>query len=217
MNQVECCNLALSRVGHGASKPIQSLTENGEAANACNRVFQPALDALLREYPWPFARRSALLATSSEEISGWAYAYAYPDNCAFLLAIGDDDTDATRLPAKTLRRPFGLMAAANGESLLIAANVQDARAWYTVKVSNPDFGDALFQDAFVWRLAGELALALKADPDMARNAANQYTLALSKALASVGNEDGAATDEWNAEAASLQSAYGAASDPWCAR
>lgn len=209
MNQVELCNLALSRVGHGASKPLQSLSESGEAANACLRVFQPALDALMREYAWPFARRAVALSLSTETIEGWEYAYAYPDNCAYLAAVGPSGSDATRLPAKGQRYAFGLMAAASGESLLVASNLSEAMGWYTVKITNPDFGDALFQDALAWRVAGELALALKADPQMAQGAGQQYTLALSKALAAVGNESGVQAEEWNAGSATLERAYGA--------
>jgi hypothetical protein len=217
MNQVELCNLALSRVGHGASKPLQSLDEGGEAANACKRVFQPAMDALLREYAWPFATRSAALSLSADTVEGWEYVYAYPDNCAYLLAIGDAGMDATRLPAKACRRAFGLIAAAGGESLLVATNTPDARAWYTVKLTNPHFGDALFQDALAWRVAGELGLALKADPAMAQGAGQQYTLALSKALAAVGNEDGSATAEWNREADTITARGYDAAYPWEAR
>jgi len=208
MNEVEVCNLALSRIGQGASKPVQSLTEGGETANACYRVFAPAMAAMLREAAWPFATRSALLASSAETVDGWEYVYAYPDNCAFLLAVGDSDTDATRLPARQQRQAFKLVAAASGESLLVATNTQDARAWYTLHVTNPHFGDALFQDALAWRVAGELALALKANPKMAENAGRQYELAISKALAAVANESGEATEEWGADSTTIQ-AYGA--------
>jgi len=214
MNQVELCNLALSRIGHGASKPVQSLDEGGESANACKRVFPSAMASLLREYEWPFARRCAALALSAETVEGWEYAYAYPDNCAFLLAVGPSGSDATRMPAKSMRCAFGLVAAADGESLLVAANIPDALAWYTVSVTNPHFGDALFQDALAWRVAGELALALKADPKMAQNAGLQYELALSKALSAVGNEDGLRDAEWNAPADRLTQAYGSETYSW---
>lgn len=196
MNQVEVCNLALGRIGQGASRPVQALDEGSETANACLRVFAPAMAAMLREYVWPFATRSVALGASAEAVDGWAYAYAYPDNCAFLLAVAEPGMDATRVPAKACRRPFALTAAASGESLLVASNVPDARAWYTLNVANPHFGDALFQDALAWRVAAELGLGLKADPQMSVNAGNQYRLALSKALAAVGNETGEATEEW---------------------
>lgn len=204
MNDVGTCNLALGRIGHGASKPITSLSDGTETANACLRVFQPALDAMLREYQWPFATRAAALELSTEEVEGWEYVYAYPADCAFLLAVGDAGTDATRLPAKSCRRAFGLIAAASGETLLVATHTPDALAWYTVKVTNPDFGDALFQDALAWRVAAELGLGLKADPQMSVNAGNQYRLALSKALAAIGNEAGVQGEEWNQEAESTR-------------
>jgi hypothetical protein len=207
MNDVEVCNLALSRIGQGASRPIQSLDEGGETANACKRVFAPAMASMLRESPWPFAQRSALLAASAETVDGWEYVYAYPDACAFVHAIGASGLDATRMPAKQQRERFRLVAAANGESLLIASNIPDARCWYSLQVTNPHFGDALFQDALAWRVAGELALALKADPAMATNAGKQYDLIVSRAMAAVGNEGGEAADEWGADSTTIQ-AYG---------
>src|SRR3546814_17373670 len=62
MNAVEVCNLALGRIGEGASRPIQSLTEASEAARACNRVFASAMETTLRDFPWAFAQASVALA-----------------------------------------------------------------------------------------------------------------------------------------------------------
>jgi hypothetical protein len=118
------------------------------------------------------------------------------------------------MPAKQQRERFRLVAAANGESLLIACNTPDARCWYSLQVTNPHFGDALFQDALAWRVAGELALALKADPAMATNAGKQYDLIVSRAMAVAGNESGGAAEEWGADNETLQAYGGGLSYPF---
>src|SRR3546814_9617900 len=79
MNAVEVCNLALGRIGEGASRPIQSLTEASEAARACNRVFASAMETTLRDFPWAFAQASVALAPVAQTVPGWEFAYAYPE------------------------------------------------------------------------------------------------------------------------------------------
>src|SRR3546814_20215370 len=83
MNAVEVCNLALGRIGEGASRPIQSLTEASEAARACNRVFASAMETTLRDFPWAFAQASVALAPVAQTVPGWEFSYAYPENCLF--------------------------------------------------------------------------------------------------------------------------------------
>src|SRR3546814_19279751 len=84
MNAGEVCNLALGRIGEGASRPIQSLTEASEAARACNRVFASAMETTLRDFPWAFAQASVALAPVAQPVPGWERASAYPANCLFL-------------------------------------------------------------------------------------------------------------------------------------
>src|SRR3546814_10270375 len=89
MNAVEVCNLALGRIGEGASRPIQSLTEASEAVRACNRVFASAMETTLRDFPWAFAQASVALAPVAQTVPGWEFAYAYPENCLFLHGLSD--------------------------------------------------------------------------------------------------------------------------------
>lgn len=189
MNAVEVCNLALGRIGEGASRPIVSLTESTDSARACNRVFAPALQALLREYRWPFAQSSVQLATVAQTVPGWDYVYAYPEGVLTLHGLAGEDIDPGRQPV--WRHPFRVLAATSGESLVIATDLEDAWAHYTLDITNPHFGDALFQDALAWRVAKEVALSLKADPRMAQLAAQQYADALSLAMVAAYNERGA--------------------------
>src|SRR3546814_17040998 len=93
MHAVEVCNLALGRIGEGASRPIQSLTEASEAARACNRVFASAMETTLRDFPWASAQASVALAPVAQTAPGWEFAYAYPATSLFLPAMSVADCD----------------------------------------------------------------------------------------------------------------------------
>ncbi len=58
MTQLELCNLALDKLGE---PPITSIGASTPAAQACTRLYQPTLDALVRKYRWNFARKSVRL------------------------------------------------------------------------------------------------------------------------------------------------------------
>jgi hypothetical protein len=182
MNTVEVCNLALSRVGHGASHPIASIDEAREEARACKRVFPSLLRMMLREHVWPFAMRAVELQPSSVTVPGWPYVYEMPTDALNILAVTGPDTDPWGEHARYCTRGFRLI----GD--VLACYESPAWAWYTADVSDPVKGDALFKDALAWRLAAELAIALKADPNLHRMAMENWQLALSKALAAAGNE-----------------------------
>lgn len=189
MDQVDICNLALGRIGQGASSPIQSITEDSEAARACNRSFAHAMSTALREYRWSWAQASVALALTTQEVPGFVYCYAYPSGCLFLHGLADACSDPGRHQA--LRWPYRIVAATDGQSRVIATDLPGAWAHYTREIANPAFGDPLFQDALAWRLAKELALGLRAQPQFATLAEQEYQLALSKATAANENEQGA--------------------------
>lgn len=201
MNAVDLCNLALGRIGQGASNPIAALTESSDAARACARLLAPTMAALLREtIDWPFATAAVALQPVTQVVPGWAYVYAYPDGCERVRALAAANVDPLRAAQVGAPVPYRLLAASNGESLVLATDLPDAWAWYTRAVTRPEFADPLFQDALAWRLAMELALTLKADPRLWQSASNGYRQALSAAGAAAGNEQGV---EPPADAASI--------------
>ena len=65
MNQLELCNLALDKLGE---PPITSIGASTPAAQACTRLYQPTLDALVRKYRWNFARKSVRLKAVFEDM-----------------------------------------------------------------------------------------------------------------------------------------------------
>lgn len=182
MNTVEVCNLALARIGHGSSQPLVSIDDASEPARACKRVFPSLLKLMLREAPWPFAVKAVELQPSSTVVPGWSHVYAKPTDALNILAVAGPDVDPTRGDARYHTRGFRLIGS------VLACHEAPAWAWYVADVTDTHGADASFTDALAWRLAAELALTLKADPDLQRVAMEQAQMALSRALAAMGNE-----------------------------
>lgn len=192
MNTVEVCTLALARIGHGSSQPLVSIDDASEAARACKRVFPSLLRLMLREAPWPFAMKAVELQPINTAVPGWQHVYAKPADALNILAITSADTDPWGENARYLTRGFRLIGS------VVACHQAPAWAWYTADVTDPVQADALFKDALAWRLAAELALTLKADANLQRVAMEQAQMALSRALAAMGNE-GRDDTAWEAE------------------
>lgn len=57
-SETDICNNALIILG---AQPINSLNDSSDRALACNVVYATARDALLRKFPWNFARKQAAL------------------------------------------------------------------------------------------------------------------------------------------------------------
>jgi hypothetical protein len=213
MTNIEACNLALGRIGHGASRPIQSITEDSESARACNRSFDNTLQVMLREYVWPWAQVVAplsLISSATQDLAGWEYLYQYPNDCAYLRALGDASLDYTHAPYNATRAQFRIVRAESGSGRVIAAGYPDAWAWYTATITDLSQADDTFADAFAWRLASEVALGLKADARLAQWASQQYERSIQVAVALIGSEGG----QGPKALPDSMSAYGLGISPW---
>lgn len=150
---VELCNLALSHLG---SYVITSLSNpTTQEQRKCNIYYAPARDFVLRAFPWNFAEKRAYLAElgSGETKVGYEYAYEYPQDCLKARDIynstsGGDPIDfiINSLDSLTGKKVLTDQATA----LLI----------YTAKVTDPNVFDALFNTAFSFKLASDLAIPL---------------------------------------------------------
>lgn len=179
-NQIEICNVALSRVGAGS---IQSLTEATREARACRTHYELARDAALRDHDWPFARKRADLAVLTETVDDWDYVYQYPADCVAARLI----LNVASVDPKD-RIPFEVGVNAAKSSRVILTDEEDAILVYTALVSNTVVYDALFVDALAWRLAAELAVPLRAETSLQQTFLRQYLLQLGSAKETGSNE-----------------------------
>lgn len=138
---VDVCNKALDKLGHG---PITSLADGTKAANLCTRAWPLIRDQVLRDHPWNFAVKRAVLPPSTTA-PGWGFSTAFPlpnDNLR-LLEVRDLSTDEYSV-----------------EDGSILADATTLYIRYIYRVTDPNRYDALFIDAAACRLAFELCEAL---------------------------------------------------------
>lgn len=194
MDDVQICNLALSRIG--ISLKIASLqTERTKEAIELRNVYELTRDRVLGAAPWPFAKRTVQLAKVGDTPARWKYRYAYPNDCLALRGLFPASLIGS-FTQQTLRQYLMLnktpheMELTTGDVQTIVTDLDQAYAIYTVRVTNPSVFDAAFVSAFAWSLAAEVALPLAKTIDHSRNAGAQYAAEINTALAKSLNEEG---------------------------
>jgi len=194
-SSISICNMALSRIG--VDEFIASIDEpKNNRERACALLYQPVLDSMLEDFPWNFAQTvQALALVAGNAPPGWGYQYRMPADCARAQVV--TDANGYRLPLNTggtcsdiwnyalcpiPQMPFSVMAD-TPSTRAIVTDVRGAYLWYTQRVTDPNQFSGLFVSAFAWRLAAELALSLRASPQLAQNAGVQFQWAVSQAQA----------------------------------
>lgn len=164
-SEVEICNLALSRIGAGAT--ISDLSEESQEAFHCNLVYASARDAVLRDFPWSFAKKYKKLSVATTSLGKWSYAYTYPNDALSVRSIlqADDAAD----PIK-----FEIALKDDNVSKVILTNQENAELVYTAKVTDATLFDALFIQALSWRIASEVAMPLTRDANAMQSAYQMY-------------------------------------------
>ena len=134
-------NLALGMLGNASR--IQSMTDMSPQAKAANLWYSIAIDFTLSQRDWSFARRQAPLALHADDPpQQWAYFYQTPADLLVARYLAAP-------PYYTGHKiPFELLASADGETVGLATNLEDAELIYTRRVSQPA----------VFTLAGTLPL-----------------------------------------------------------
>lgn len=177
---VDICNKALDKLGHG---PITSLNDGTKAANLCLRNWEIIRDQVLRDHPWNFAVKRAVLASSTEAPAwGFTYKFALPADNLRLLEIRDMSTADYQL-----------------ESGHILANDDALYVRYIRRVTDPNEYDSLFVDTAAVRLAFELCEALTQSNTKKSELFSEYEDSLTRAKRVDGQENPPVVfeeDEW---------------------
>lgn len=177
---VDICNIALGRIR--VTTRIESLDDDSTEAAVCKLHYEQARDAMLEEFPWPFAtRRSTLAPVSGVTRTGWTYAFYLPEDCLAPRAIDDGALRGARADQLT---PFDIESESDGQPGILLCDIQAPELIYTGRVAEVPRFTALFVEALAWHLAAELALALNAKPELETVARQRWVMALAKAKAS---------------------------------
>lgn len=194
---VALCNLALTRIG---AQTINDLNEASSAARHCTALYVPTRDALLQSQAWRFARSRQALAelslTPGETPTEWAHVYALPADCLTPLyvepsgrALATGRGAEATWPSETVTPPVTLRPAQATPDFEVRAGRRiltdqpDAALIYTARIEDPTGFDPLFVEALSWRLAADLASALKGDVARRQEALREAVTAANAARA----------------------------------
>jgi len=149
VSETSVCNMALALLG---DERIGALTDNTEAARACNSVYEHLRNGLLRSHPWRFARARANLASlTTTPVWGWSYQFTLPSDPYCLRVL---DVDSYKQYEWTVE----------GRKLL--GNFSSANIRYIAIVTDPMQFDPLFSVALSTRIAVQICMRLTSDESL---------------------------------------------------
>lgn len=180
VSEAGLCNLALGRIG--SRVVLDSLDERNVEARTCKVYYSTARDALLEQYPWPFAEREATLAAiSGATRSGWGYVYALPADCLAPRYL----FTGTRNPPPAGRVPFSIADGnADATGRVLKTDLSPAPLVYTYRATEVALFSPGFVEALSWWVAAELAGALPIKAQLAFSQAQMFQKATYIAMAS---------------------------------
>ena len=181
-SEIDICNLALLRLGTRSS--ITALTEGSVEANACSLVYFLLRDTLLAAHPWNFATRRVGLADLGAPPDQWRHRYAYPSDCLHARTIQPPQGHVNVVPFEV----SGDVDAGGNAIKVILCDVPAAELVYTAKITTPLLFPPHFIEALSWMIAAELANALSGDDNLAQNAMQMATQAITAGRANDANE-----------------------------
>jgi hypothetical protein len=177
---IDVCNKALDKVGQN---PITSLTDGTKAANLCLRNWPLIRDQVLRDHPWNFAvKRAVLAASGTAPVWGFTAKFPFPSDLLRLIEVRDLSTGEYQIEDRDIH--------ADGTVLYIR---------YISQVTDPNTFDALFVDTVATRLAAELCEALTQSTSKKKALFDEYDDSLTRAKRADGQENPPAPyeeDEW---------------------
>lgn len=154
-SKVDVCNLAMDHIGGGLITNID--TPSTEAEIKCARWYDATRRALLRSFPWTFARaRFQASRDTTDPVHGWADAYNLPNDYIRLNFIGDDSV-------KDFKRKYAL----EGRQILMDNSAATSiNIGYTRDEEDVTKFDSLFVDLLAVEIAWRPAFAFTLKPSI---------------------------------------------------
>jgi hypothetical protein len=136
-----------------------------------------------------FTNTYSIKIESTGTRNGWEYAYALPGDFVYGCGILADDVKFTHM-AHANKAEYEIVANPNSDGWMLLSDiaVDDMAGFqYIALIDNPSAWPTQFAEAFIWRLAAELADALKKDPKVSERCWQRYAIALDSAAAYAAN------------------------------
>lgn len=212
LSDVTIANMALGL--SGSRSIIANFNENTPSSNAAALWYDRDRLYMLRAYRWNFARFQGLLTLLATApgvdaqpatnlpwpFLPWNYAYAIPDNCAkfnFIMPlftgvqqVGQGQGQWSGTGAMPVI-PFVLSSYQNESDQTVEAiftNQRQAYGVWTRDITAPGLFDAMFVEAFSYRLAGSMSMQLNGLSPLVNSLYAKAEAIVAQAQAASGNE-----------------------------
>lgn len=141
-------NLALQRMG--SSKTVTSLSQPTREAMTLSLHWDHQFRAILRQFPWPFATKYALLplapdgGSATAPVNGdWQFAFVYPGDCVFVRRVVEP---ASGLNGQDL---FGTIVSTRGAAGMVGREFSAVPSGTGIRTSPVPFKIARLADILV--------------------------------------------------------------------
>lgn len=194
--KTQIANMTLVRIG--ISKLIANVdSESSTEARLIRTVFDDERDDILRDFPWPFARKIADLGlvggTEDEAVNNdWQYSYRYPADCLYARRL-------TTVTGRNNANPPPFVIGSDDQGQLLFTDEADAELEYTRRVTEPDQFDPIFRSALAWKIGMSIAAPLSRVKEVIQLAFSGFRFDLARAESRALNEsqqDNAAESEF---------------------
>lgn len=191
VSMVGICNMALRLV---KSQSINSLDEASDQARKCNEFYDMALDFLLREAVWHFAKSFFQLGDSVLTHPHWRYVYKLPSDFLYAVRVfpcgldGEENYRAEMLSEEDARFEIARLGGSTDVSSVCLTDVPRAMLEYVARVTDPTVYDAHFVELLSLKLAALLAAPLTGDVQMSQYYESRLAQALQHARVLNANE-----------------------------
>lgn len=165
-SQVTICNQSLLRIG---SDTINDIDEESAEAEACKMFYDDVRKSVLRAHPWNFATKTVDLGQDETALTGWTYAYTLPADCLRAVKIVPVTTSVDPLQFEIRQRT------------LVTEQDVPLTLLYVFDQTDEGAFDHRFVEAFSYRLAADLAMALTGNMHMQQQQYSLYQTVLADA------------------------------------
>ena len=170
--EIDICNLALAHLGDDATIASIKPPEGSAQAEHAARFYPIARNSLLESHTWNFAAKRASLATTTNTLEQWEYAYVAPadmmtpvaiisptaqNDYATRMSAGDTPGGITSNYAPTIVAGQYTPQQFSIEGDLIYTNQENAMLRYQAFITDPSVFSPLFVTTLSWHLASMLA------------------------------------------------------------
>jgi hypothetical protein len=182
MTKVDICNKALTLLG---AAPITSIDDDTATARSLNRVYDISLESILHEAKWNFATKRDLLSEVEVTLDwydpGESFVYSKPSDAVWIYEANSN-------------------ASWRIEGDYIISDTSGLGVRYIYLNEDPSTYPATFADAFIDKLASEIAFYVLNSPQKAEAMLQKYTtMSLPKAKSrnsQVGVQQKVRDDAW---------------------